>query len=326
MIQEHTKFTPTERRGIIGLVLLACCSLSFIYLYDELSLTHQSTFEALADTNVDQDKTVKPKPSKTLAPTTSQKPPSKSKALQLQPFDPNQVSKAELKAMNLPARGINTFLKYRATGKVFYSIQDFTSVYGFETLDQSLLEQHLTFPERPAPKTRQTKPQKPYQRKDSHAYAKYDSNSTPSYAKSRYPKRTEVKEGSININTTDTSSLIKLKGIGEYRSQKIVEYREAIGGFYHLEQLYEISLIPDSVITQNLKYFNIDTAALHKIRINDWTFDQLRKHPYIRYKRAKALTRYIKEHGAIQSQEELSNIIAVDSSFVRRMAPYLDYD
>jgi|GEM_PF-3987177 len=326
IIKEHSKFTPTERRGIIGLVFLAFCLLCFIYTYDDLSHPHESVFENLSTANMSQNESVQRDDSIQVRSIEPSIPSSKNKGLILKTFDPNQISKAELSAMNFPKKGINTFLKYRATGKKFYSVDDFKSVYGFEELESSQLKKYMRFPKKIESIKYDTQTKKPSRRKDNRFTIKNDSSSATTHFKNKYPKREIIAEGSIDINTVDTSVLIKLKGIGEYRSQKLVEYRDAIGGFYHMEQIYEVPNVPDSIITMNLKYFSIDSSAISKVKVNDWTFEQLRRHPYIRYKRAKALSRYIREHGPIESQEELSKIIALDSAFVIKISPYLSYD
>ncbi|MBC8384988.1 MAG: ComEA family DNA-binding protein [Candidatus Cloacimonetes bacterium] len=44
----------------------------------------------------------------------------------------------------------------------------------------------------------------------------------------------------ININTADANKLTELKGIGPSKAEKIIEFREQIGGFSSVEQLLEV--------------------------------------------------------------------------------------
>lgn len=50
----------------------------------------------------------------------------------------------------------------------------------------------------------------------------------------------------VNINTASTAELTALPGIGEVLAQRIVDYRERVGGFESVEQLKEVSGIGDA--------------------------------------------------------------------------------
>ena len=54
----------------------------------------------------------------------------------------------------------------------------------------------------------------------------------------------------ININTASTATLDDLPGIGETRSQNIVDSRERDGPFSRIEELVERKLVPQSVFDQ----------------------------------------------------------------------------
>jgi len=54
----------------------------------------------------------------------------------------------------------------------------------------------------------------------------------------------------ININSAPTAVLDSLPGIGEVRSQRIVDSRERDGPFSRIEELVERKLIPQSVFDQ----------------------------------------------------------------------------
>ncbi len=44
----------------------------------------------------------------------------------------------------------------------------------------------------------------------------------------------------INLNTATMEELMTIKGIGETYARRIIEFREAIGGFTYMEQLKEV--------------------------------------------------------------------------------------
>jgi len=56
----------------------------------------------------------------------------------------------------------------------------------------------------------------------------------------------------VNVNTASAEEIAEnLKGIGVSKAQKIVEYREANGGFAHVDELVNVKGIGVRTIDQN---------------------------------------------------------------------------
>lgn len=49
-----------------------------------------------------------------------------------------------------------------------------------------------------------------------------------------------LKYSSIDVNTADQETLMRISGIGEVLSRRIIDYRDAMGGFETLEELMEV--------------------------------------------------------------------------------------
>ncbi|MCK4696222.1 MAG: ComEA family DNA-binding protein [Candidatus Cloacimonetes bacterium] len=64
------------------------------------------------------------------------------------------------------------------------------------------------------------------------------------------PDSLKMISGKININTASLSELISLPGIGEKRAQKIIEYREKIGGFKNTEDIMKVKGIGEGIYTK----------------------------------------------------------------------------
>jgi len=93
----------------------------------------------------------------------------------------------------------------------------------------------------------------------------------------------------IEINSSDTSELKKLKGIGSVYSKRIVKYRDLLGGFYKKEQLMDVYGIDNELYSRIEKSITIDTALIRKIRIDTASFSDLLRHPYLDIEDVKAI-------------------------------------
>jgi competence ComEA-like helix-hairpin-helix protein len=111
------------------------------------------------------------------------------------------------------------------------------------------------------------------------------------YEKKEYPKTEKPAIEPIDINLATAEDFDKLKGIGEYLSQKIIQYRTYLGGFYSVEQLKEIKGIKPEVIDENKKYLLVSKTELLRLDINTTDFKTLLKHPYLEYNDVKKIFR-----------------------------------
>ena len=66
----------------------------------------------------------------------------------------------------------------------------------------------------------------------------------------------------IDLNMADSSDLIKLKGIGPVLARRILNFREALGGFYKVGQLQDVYQLPDSVFQSLSNRFVLEKTIL----------------------------------------------------------------
>lgn len=93
----------------------------------------------------------------------------------------------------------------------------------------------------------------------------------------------------IELNTADTSDLKKLWGIGQVLSQRIIRFRDKLGGFYSTMQLAEVYGLSEETLAKTLPHVTTDTTYLKRINANSASIRELKTHPYISYYMAVAI-------------------------------------
>ena len=88
-----------------------------------------------------------------------------------------------------------------------------------------------------------------------------------------------------------------------------------------VEQLDEIDDFPPEA----KQYLVINNPAPKKLNINQLSLNELRRHPYINFYMAKAITDYRRLHGTITSLNELRLIKDFTPEVIKRLTPYVAY-
>lgn len=315
MIEDLLYFTKKERRQFFILILLII-SLIIILLLDKYSDENISAQFSFVEA-IEKIKTegLNKTPVKT--------------ALQLKPFDPNQVSQDELRAMGLPKRGIKSLLNYRKSGGRIKNLTHFKKMYGFEDLEDDVLDAILLFPVNNKNENADQRPISLRLKNQNSTENQHENEDRlkdtihQSYWKKTNELEKDLSPMKIHINTADTTELKALFGIGSYRAKRIINFRNALGGFHNIEQLYDTHGVPDSIINSHVDKFVIDTTEIQKIKINEATIDTLAKHPLISWQEAKLIYNYRQEHGDFSHVNDLFAMYGLDSVTVIRLLPYL---
>jgi competence protein ComEA len=127
----------------------------------------------------------------------------------------------------------------------------------------------------------------------------------------------------LELNTTDSSALTSVNGIGPSFATRIIYYRERLGGFVHKEQLKDVFGMDELKYKEISSQLRVDPKRIRKININTITFDKLRLMPYLNYKQVNAIIEYRKQHGDYTAIADLENIAIIDAVILRKIEPYL---
>lgn len=217
----------------------------------------------------------------------------------LQPFDPNKADSAMLVSVGLKPWMAHNLLRYRAAGKVFRRADELRNLYGMTDSLFATLE--------------------PYIQLDTTAADTLSSQRVAIGEPLSRVKRDTI----LNLNTADTTELQLLRGIGRYTAMQIIRYRQALGGYYSANQLYEIKELPTERVDSILSHLMVDTTLIVPIAVNRASVKQLQRHPYISYRQAEQVYELRRRKIHLHSSDELSAIFTPDEQ--RRLAPYLSF-
>jgi competence ComEA-like helix-hairpin-helix protein len=214
----------------------------------------------------------------------------------LHAFDPNTATAAELTANGIPEKVAHRILNYRSKGGRFRVKKDFAKIYGVDSVLYFRLQSSILLPAQLAdPKVEPATIPKPVPR--------------PVF---------------FDINRADSLQLISIRGIGPKKSSTFIKYREKLGGFVSLNQLYEIYGFDSAVVNElRSKSFIDSTFTPHLININECDEKQLASMPYIHFRLAKIIITYRRQHGNFTSVEDLKKISLIDESTFNKAKPYL---
>lgn len=216
-------------------------------------------------------------------------------------FDPNTIDAAGWKKLGLRDKTIGTILNYRSKGGKFKKPEDIRKVWGLFPDEAERLIPYIKIENSEENIFVKDEPAEFYERK------KYESIRTYK---------------AININHADTSEWIALPGIGSKLSQRIISFRDKLGGFYSVQQVGETFGLADSVF-QKIKPFLQVSGEVKKININKASIEALKTHPYIRYAIGNAIIQYRKQHGDYKSIGDMKKIMIVDDTLFNKLSPYL---
>ena len=215
-------------------------------------------------------------------------------------FDPNTLDESGWKKLGIKDKTIKTIQNFVLKKGHFYKPEDIGKIWG---LHADEVEKLIPF-------------------------VKIENTNSTNFPEKRTYEIKAFEKGKytpsvIEINIADTSLLIALPGIGSKLSQRILTFRDKLGGFYKVEQIGETFGLPDSTFQKLKPRFSISKTPLRQININTASLDEMKVHPYLRYAIANAIIQYRNQHGSFAMVEDLKKIMLITDDIFNKAAPYL---
>lgn len=211
-------------------------------------------------------------------------------------FDPNLISDEEFLLLGFSKFNIKTIRNYLSKGGKFRKPEDVKKIFG-------------------------VKPEL-YQKLEPFIAINSIQNNYHSFSDSTKNKKVITKKV-VEINSADSVELVGLYRIGPATSARIIDYRNKLGGFLKLEQLTEIWGFDEDILYDLNEKISVDASKAKIYNVNSVTADELKTHPYFKYKLSNAIVNYRKQHGNFLKMEDLKNIVLVNDSVYKRITLYL---
>ena len=218
-------------------------------------------------------------------------------------FDPNRACRAELKRLGLSARVVNNLLKYRKKGGVISTPGEMMKIYGMDSATYFRVKDSISI----------------------HPGADKSEMASPGPA--LYAARDASVPVNIDLNAADTLQLMRLTGIGPVFARRICKYRDLLGGYVHMDQLHEVYGMDGRLVDSIQEHLYIDTLQVRPIALNETTFSELIRHPYLDVYHTKAILNYLdyrREKLGHINELLINNILDIQT--YTKMKPYLVTD
>ena len=153
-------------------------------------------------------------------------------------------------------------------------------------------------------------------------------NKKRDYPSSYIPFSKKEKEVIVvkDINHATAEDLIKIRGIGEAISARILKERDKFGAFASMEQMQFIWGLSPEVIDYLNQYFKVvDVSQVKKININTASSKELAAFPFFNYTISREILIYRSMNGGIMNVEDLTKIKGISIEKVSIIALYLEF-
>ena len=308
----HFNFSPVEVRGFFILMLLLIFFTFLPTIWKLLSPT--SSYDSTRDQAILDSLLLTMQNPEIVNPKVNFIKTKEVAEIQLFKFNPNNATETEFIKLGIKPYLAKRIVKYRSKGGKFYQKEDLLKIYGFPEKLYKTLVPYIDIPIRTA-----------IHNVEEHPFDK-EGNLSSSNTKST-SNIEEIRTQKFNLNEADTIQLKQVYGIGSKLANRIVKFRDKLGGFHSTDQLQEVYGLKPEVIKALLEKAKLTNSTPYgKIKVNQLDAKALQQHPYISWKEANFIIKYRKQHGPYTSIDDLKEIKVFDDNFIKKIAPYISYE
>lgn len=290
-LNHYFRFTNKQQTGIF-LFFIIIITLQLIYFFADFTQPEKISFEERQWLSLQKEIDV-------------QKKMKLEQKQEVYKFNPNFISDYKGYKLGMSVEEIDRLLEFRKQNKYVNSAKEFQDVTQISDSLLKVLSPLFKFPDWVQNK------------KDFKA------------EKKEYTQKTFEKKEKItltDINQASQEDLIKVYGIGEALSSRILKQKEILGGFVSMEQLADVwGLSPEVIAELNTHFKVVMPSNFKKIPVNDASLKELSQFPYFKYTLAKQIVTYRSMNGNFNNIEDLSKIKGFPVEKAKIISLYLEF-
>ncbi|MGM8360700.1 ComEA family DNA-binding protein [Flavobacterium sp. ARAG 55.4] len=230
----------------------------------------------------------------------------KKQLVKVYPFNPNFITDYKGYKLGMSVVEIDRLFAFRKKNKYVNSAEEFQAVTGVSDSLLLTMAPYFKFPDW----VNKKKLSKPVVFLNT--------------ASERFPKKANIVVKDINQATQE--DLIRIYGIGEAISLRILKFKESLGGFVSMEQMKDVWGLSPEVVEQLKANFKVSVLPdLKKIDINNASIKELAQFPYFKYNLAREIVIYRSMNGDIKNAGDLTKIKGMSNENANIIALYLDF-
>ncbi|SHM85713.1 ComEA family DNA-binding protein [Flavobacterium chilense] len=291
IITSHLKFTNHQRTGIF-LLFLVIVVLQAVYFFADFSFSEKTFPEKqqwmALQSDIDSLKLVR-----------------SNEKQGMRTFNPNFISDYKGYKLGMTIEEIDRLLAFRKENKYVNSAKEFQEVTMISDSLLSVISPFFKFPDW-------------IQNKSNFRAEKKE------FVKNVYPKKEKIIV--LDINQATQEDLIKIYGIGEALSLRILKQKGILGCFVSMEQMNDIwGLSPEVIAELNSHFKVLLPSGFKRINVNDASLKELSQFPYFKYLLAKEIVTYRSMNGNFNNIEDLAKIKGFPVEKAKIISLYLEF-
>jgi DNA uptake protein ComE-like DNA-binding protein len=220
------------------------------------------------------------------------------------PFNPNFITDYKGYKLGMSVPEIDRLLAFRKQNKYVNSLEEFQAVTKVSDSLLNAISPYFKFPDWV---------------KNKKQFKEYKN-----YSHSAFAKKEKVIV--IDINKATQEDLIKIYGIGDAISLRILKFKESLGGFVSMEQMNDVwGLSPEVIENLNSHFKVMAVPNVKKIDINNASIKELSQFPYFNYQLARQIVTFRSMNGDFKNVDDLTKIKGLSIDKANIIALYLAF-